>query len=1163
VDKALQPRESSLQTGPQADRGGPATHAGTAAPAVTADTAMDAGLATDMQGGFGNSFVAGKVAGASGQAAAPPALPPGFDAGALAGRLYDAMDGWGTDERAIFDVLYSGGPALNQAIKQAYAARYGTTLEADLRSELSGADLDKALMLLRQGKMSLADKIREGARGWGTDETRIFRALERASQEERTQVAKDPAVLSILESELSADDMKLVRAYLSGDGVLAARLRHAVEGWGTDEDEIWTALDKATPAEKAFVLNQPALTRKLQSDLSPSDWLKCLGILRGDLDNVQRIEMAMAGWGTDEEALKAAIADLTADEYARLPKDIDEQIAAELSGKDQLIAQESLHQKRLELDEAYRNRFFAEQQKTYGAEAVAEAGSSVLLRQGDKTMSVVGRLKAACAGVGTNDTELWMILSELSAEERSFILKHNPQDVLGVLQSDLSGTAYAKVVQLLGGGGASTLVAVATEGWGTDEALLYHTLEHAVADGLTQTLLADKDAMESLRKDLSQARFGVVMEVLSRSEFTPRQRLLWATLDGGTDEALVFEIVDRWGSFLRDGDGIVADVDAILQAELSTQDYWKALDKIRGEPQSESERLARAKELLERERGGVSTALMDSFSSSGERADDAWREYQATYNTALQDGEVSADEYDLLRRDEEFSKLSTREYADTKASVAMWATQIAVAVVGVAATIMTMGTAGPFVAGLAASLGGNLAVSAEAMVLGAALKVGLNRAILGEGYDLQSADALLDGVGASIEVGLNVLGAHVGARLMKAMSTTGLADSVGPAVERVFGSAGKRILAQGAEGAIDGGLSGVGDGAFRAASQESTWAGDVEHMFGAMGQSMGTRFVTSAAGGFAGKAAFASIGEVWGARVRAKYGDDPSKYPVPGDPELDEAGDVVRKTQDDALPGLRDKHAGKPYEDFDDGKAFVKGRTDETDISPDDVKQGQLGDCYLMAGMAATARAEPDAIRRIITDNGDGTFEVTIYIRKSSWSKPVAMTKTIDARLPTNGRGSPLYAGIGDATDEGDELWPALLEKRLAQEKGSYDLISGGNISKQGFNFAGASELFTGKAERYFATASLNEDKVLAMMDDALTRSKPITVDSMNMEKLPDLTREANKWNVYGNHAYAVESVDVASRTVNLQNPWGSNHVKSLPIKDFMRFYRSVRVGGG
>ncbi len=30
---------------------------------------------------------------------------------------------------------------------------------------------------------------------------------------------------------------------------------------------------------------------------------------------------------------------------------------------------------------------------------------------------------------------------------------------------------------------------------------------------------------------------------------------------------------------------------------------------------------------------------------------------------------------------------------------------------------------------------------------------------------------------------------------------------------------------------------------------------------------------------------------------------------------------------------------------------------------------------------------------------------------------------------------------------------------------------------------------------------------------------------------------------------------------INLQNPWGSSHVKELPVKDFKRFYKALRIG--
>ena len=82
------------------------------------------------------------------------------------------------------------------------------------------------------------------------------------------------------------------------------------------------------------------------------------------------------------------------------------------------------------------------------------------------------------------------------------------------------------------------------------------------------------------------------------------------------------------------------------------------------------------------------------------------------------------------------------------------------------------------------------------------------------------------------------------------------------------------------------------------------------------------------------------------------------------------------------------------------------------------------------------------------------------------------------------------------------------------------------------------------------------------MMNEALTGSKPITVDSFNFED-EALKNAAESVNVYGNHAYAVKSVDIAARTVTLQNPWGSHHVVDLPIKDFKKFYRALRVGGG
>ena len=291
--------------------------------------------------------------------------------------------------------------------------------------------------------------------------------------------------------------------------------------------------------------------------------------------------------------------------------------------------------------------------------------------------------------------------------------------------------------------------------------------------------------------------------------------------------------------------------------------------------------------------------------------------------------------------------------------------------------------------------------------------------------------------------------------------------------------------------------------------------------------------------------------------------EDPEKYVFAEDGD-DVGGQTgERKQQKEGLPALRPTHENSQWEDFQGGKAFVQDEKDKHAVDPNDVAQGSLGDCYLIAGMAAVARANPEAIKKLIKDNGDGTFDVTLYIRSSAYGRPRAVTKTVDARLAVKSAGRPLYAGTGDKKGDDVELWTALIEKTLAQHKQSYDLISGGNINGNGFNFAGATELLTGEYESYQRIDTLDDDEILLNIAIALDDRKPITVDSRNIEGDEALTREANKANVYWNHAYAPQSVDLDGRTISLQNPWGSHHVTDLKVEDFKRYYKAIRVGGG
>jgi len=106
-----------------------------------------------------------------------------------------------------------------------------------------------------------------------------------------------------------------------------------------------------------------------------------------------------------------------------------------------------------------------------------------------------------------------------------------------------------------------------------------------------------------------------------------------------------------------------------------------------------------------------------------------------------------------------------------------------------------------------------------------------------------------------------------------------------------------------------------------------------------------------------------------------------------------------------------------------------------------DVDQNALGDCYFLAKLGALAKANPEYVRQLVADLGDGTYAVRfhneaggeVYIR-------------VDADLWTNSAGKPAYAGLGQQ----NTLWAAIVEKAWAfyrRNIGSYDTIDNHNTA--------------------------------------------------------------------------------------------------------------------
>jgi hypothetical protein len=192
--------------------------------------------------------------------------------------------------------------------------------------------------------------------------------------------------------------------------------------------------------------------------------------------------------------------------------------------------------------------------------------------------------------------------------------------------------------------------------------------------------------------------------------------------------------------------------------------------------------------------------------------------------------------------------------------------------------------------------------------------------------------------------------------------------------------------------------------------------------------------------------------------------------------------------------------------------------------SPQDVLQGRINDCYFLAALAAVARNDPQAIRDMFTDNGDGTYAIRFF------RNGVPNYVTVDGSLP-DFTGTNVYADFGGHADgTAVELWVALTEKAYAQ------INESGWIGQDGTNtYAGIAEGYgdvalqqiTGRSANFTWIINTSADRLAA----ALTAGQPTILDS----------RPKPGNGVVASHAYVLTGYNSTDRTFTVYNPWGSS----------------------
>jgi hypothetical protein len=162
-------------------------------------------------------------------------------------------------------------------------------------------------------------------------------------------------------------------------------------------------------------------------------------------------------------------------------------------------------------------------------------------------------------------------------------------------------------------------------------------------------------------------------------------------------------------------------------------------------------------------------------------------------------------------------------------------------------------------------------------------------------------------------------------------------------------------------------------------------------------------------------------------------------------------------------------------------------------VSGNDINQGPLGDCYLLASLGGLARDNPQALQENIKDNGDGTYTVTFY--KKTFAPPdvipfggkplLPRTQYVPQQVTVSleeipGDTVPQYASVADAgfkgTDVAYEIWPAVYETAYAKWKGGFDQIGRGALA------APTMEELTGRPSQTASVGSTSPDDLQARL---------------------------------------------------------------------------------
>lgn len=262
---------------------------------------------------------------------------------------------------------------------------------------------------------------------------------------------------------------------------------------------------------------------------------------------------------------------------------------------------------------------------------------------------------------------------------------------------------------------------------------------------------------------------------------------------------------------------------------------------------------------------------------------------------------------------------------------------------------------------------------------------------------------------------------------------------------------------------------------------------------------------------------------------------EPQKFSVGIFEEID-PNEIVKP-----LPEHKDQYYKKLSDKEDDTVLYLKDKKQVAAVQIDDIKQGEIGNCYFMSAIGAIANCNPEFIENMIAENNH-TYSIKFFNQDK-----LATFVTVDDKFWLNSGNIPIYANVGNQDGDKKEIWPMILEKAWAKINDGYPNIVGSANNNIKIDYGLA---LTGRFLEYkYIDENTEIDEIETIIINHFVKGNlPITLSSLDENAIkadPDPL-------LVKNHAYALKSYNPANKTVSIFNPHGNDHYLDVPL-DFIK----------